>query len=187
MKRLGDNQNHENRLLTAISGWWRQADVGTDLSRIVLVVLLALGLGLIYNAVFIWPNQTAPPPSQSPQNVGELTIEHAYQLAPRQQAVIVDTREPADYADEHIAGAVNLPVTQFDSCYPDFASQVDKNRTVILYCAAGCSSKETIARELRERGYKYVNLIAAEPEDWATAGYPVATGEDTHRVAGEGQ
>ncbi len=187
MKRLGDNQDHQSRLLTAISGWWRQADVGTDLNRIVLVVLLALGLGLMYNAVFVWPNQTAPPPDQSSQNFGELTIEQAYQLAQGQQAVIVDTRDPASYAREHIAGAVNLPATQFDSYYPDFANHVGTGETIILYCGTECGSKERVAKQLQERDYKDLNLMAGGPEEWATAGYPVATGEDTHRAEGERQ
>jgi len=185
MKRLGDNHDHQSRLLTAISGWWRQADVATDLSRIVLLVLLALGLGLIYNGVFIWPNQTAPPPSQSPQNVGELTIEHAYQLAQRQQAVIVDTRGPTLYADEHIAGAVNLPATQFDSYYPNFANQVGTGKTIILYCGTECGVKERVAKQLQERGYQDLKLVEAGPQEWAAAGYPVATAEDAHRNAGE--
>ncbi len=185
MKRLGDNQKHHNRFLTAITGWWRQADVGADLSRIVLVVLLALVLGLIYNANFIWPNQIAPPAKQPPAKSQQITIERAYQLAQDQQAVIVDARRPISYAREHIAGAVNLPATQFDSYYPDFANQVGTGETIILYCATECGSKERVARLLQEHDYKDLNLMAGGPQQWTAVGYPVATGEDIHRVEGE--
>ncbi len=194
MKRLGDNQNHHNRFLTAIIGWWRQADVGTDLNRIFVLIVLALGTGFIFNTAFMSPKQsdslpaqpgpTAPEITPGPRG-REITMKRAYQLTQGQQAVIVDTRHPVSYTREHIAGAVNLPVGELDSYYPDFASQVDKNQTVILYCEAGCSSRNTIAYELRQHGYQDLNVMAEGPKEWAAAGYPLATEGDTHPAEGE--
>ncbi len=178
MKRLGDNQNHPHRRRTVIAGWWRQADVGTDLNRIFVLILLALGTGFIFNTVFVWPRQSASLSSQPGSEARQITLEHAHQLIQRQQAVIVDTRPPGSYAREHIAGALNLSSSHFKTHYSDFASQVDKNQTLILYCEAGCNSKNIVANRLRERGYQDLNLMAAEPEDWAAAGYPVATIDD---------
>ena len=73
--------------------------------------------------------------------------------------MIVDTRGPYSYTHRHIAGALNLPMAKFDSYYPDFASQVDNNQTVILYCDAGCDAKKTIAERLREHGYQDLNMM----------------------------
>ena len=175
MKRLGDNQN---RPIAVISGWWRQADVGTDLNRILVLILLALGTGFIFNAVFLWPRQSGFLPNQPGPEIRQVTLERAHQLIQLHQAVIVDTRPPGSYARKHIAGALNLSSSHFKTHYPDFASQVDKNQTLILYCGAGCTSKEEVAYRLRERGYQDLNLMAAKPEDWAAAGHPVATGDD---------
>ncbi len=196
MKRLGDYQNHHNRFITAITGWWRQADVATDLNRISVLILLALGTGFIFNTVFLWPTQSdslrgQPGPKAREITPGprarEITMKRAHQSAQGQQAVIVDTRGPASYAREHIAGAVNLPATQFDSYYPDFASQVDKNQTVITYCAPGCNSKNGVAEKLREHGYQHLYVMAEGPKEWAAAGYPVASSKDTHPAEGERQ
>ncbi len=187
MKRLGDNQNHQNRLLTAIRDWWRQAGIGTDLSRMFVLILLALGTGLIFNTVFLWPRQSPPTANQSSAEFNQITMERARQLDQDQQAVIVDTRDPATYAREHIAGAVNLPSTQFDSYYPDFANHVATGETIILYCATECGSKERVARQLQERGYKDLNLMSGGPQQWAAEGYPVASTQDTRRTEGERQ
>ena len=178
MKRLGGNQYHQNRLLAAIIGWWRQAGVGNDLSRIFVLILLALGTGFIFNTIFLWPGQSPPTANQSPAEFKQITRERARQLDQDQQAVIVDTRDPATYARKHIAGAVNLPATQFDSYYPDFANHVGTGETIILYCATECGSKEKVARQLHERGYNDLNLMSGGPQQWAAEGYPVATNDD---------
>jgi len=177
MKRLGDNQNHHNRFLTAITGWWRQADVGTDLNRIFVLILLALGTGFIFNTVFLWPRQSDSLPGQPGPKAREITMKRAHQLAQDRQAVIVDTQGPAIYAREHIAGAVNLPWTEFNSYYPDFADQVGTGETIILYCGTACGLNEKVAKQLQERGYQDLNLMPGGPEQWAAAGYPVATGD----------
>jgi len=187
MKPVAGQDNCLDKALAMIADSWHRADIGTDFSRIVLLVLLALGLGLIYNVAFIWPNRPPAAPGQVSEDVSEIAMEQAYQLAQDQQAVIVDTREPADYAYEHIAGALTLPSIEFDSYYPDFARQVAQDQTVILYCARGCDSKRTVAEQLRKRGYRHVNVMAAEPEDWAAMGYPIATAEDTSGAEGESQ
>jgi len=187
MKRLSDNQNHQNRLLTAISGWWQQVGIGTDLSRILVLILLALGAGFIFDTIFLWPKQYPSSSNQPHTEINRITVKRAYQLVQRQQAVIVDARDPKPYARNHIAGAVNLPLTQFNNYYPDFASQVEKSQTVILYCAAGCSMKEKVTTLLHERGYQHVHVMTEGPGAWIAAGYPVFNADDTHPTEGERQ
>ncbi len=178
MKRFDDNQKHPHRRRTVIANWWRQAGIGTDLNRILVLILLALGTGFIFNVVFLWPKQSGFLSNQTIPKIREITLERAHQLTQHHQAVIVDTRPPGSYARKHIAGALNLSSSHFKTHYPDFAEQVDKNQTVILYCDAGCRTKESVAYRLWDRGYQDLNLLTAGVEDWAAAGYPVATGDD---------
>ncbi len=185
MKRVDHNQNHQNRPIAVIARWWQRADVGTDLNRIFVLLLVALGTGFIFNTIFIWPKQY--PSSANPPHfeLRRISVQSAYQLAKRQQAVIVDVRPPEPYAHRHITGAVNLPLSRFDDHYPDFASQVDKSQTVILYCAPGCSLYEEVATKLQQRGYQHVNVMPEGPEVWEDAGYPVTSADDTHRTEDE--
>jgi rhodanese-related sulfurtransferase len=48
-------------------------------------------------------------------------------------AVLVDVREPNEFAAEHIAGAVNAPLSSFDPA----ALPPAGDRTIILQCAGG--------------------------------------------------
>ncbi len=152
-----------------------------------MLILLSLGTGFIFNTIYIWPKQYPSSMNQPHTLLTQISMEHAYELVQRKQAVIVDTRDPEAYAHSHIAGAINLPLSQFDNYYPDFASQVEKSQTIILYCSAGCGIKEKVATRLQQHGYQDINAIAAGPKEWAAAGYPVAKEENPHITEGERQ
>jgi len=177
MDLLNKNQNRNNKLnLSAtITHWLRQADIGTDLNRITVVVLLAIGAGLIFNTVFIWPGHQRASVEDQPGAINKITMERAYQLSQQQKAIIVDTQEPEVYVEEHIAGATNLPFGEFEAYYPNFAAQVKTTETLILYCEPGCLSKEVVADELIARGYQNIKLMDEGIEDWRGAGYPIAS------------
>ena len=44
---------------------------------------------------------------------------------------LVDVLSPAEYADEHLPGAVNLPLRQLDA---DSAAKLDRRKPVAVYC-----------------------------------------------------
>ncbi len=67
-------------------------------------------------------------------------------------AKIVDVRTPAEFAEEHFANAVNIPVDQVEERLEEFG---DKNSSVIVYCASGSRSAYA-ARFLKMAGYKDV-------------------------------
>ena len=46
-------------------------------------------------------------------------------------AQLVDVLAEAEYADEHIAGAINIPLKTLDA---ETARQLDRGRPVIVYC-----------------------------------------------------
>ena len=79
---------------------------------------------------------------------------------------IVDVRDKSEYAEGHIPGAVNIPVASFAAR----SGELDKHKTIIVYCNAGNRSYKTY-RKLMKLGYKkfYQALFA----DWKSAGYEV--------------
>lgn len=85
--------------------------------------------------------------------------------------VLIDVREPGEYAAERIAGAINLPLSTFEPAqvpHPD-------DKTVILQCAGGKRSGMALERCAQARSAIDTHLeggIAA----WKTAGYPVQRG-----------
>jgi rhodanese-related sulfurtransferase len=48
-----------------------------------------------------------------------------------EQAQIVEVLPPDEYDDEHLPGAINIPLKTLDR---ETTSQLDRNRPVIVYC-----------------------------------------------------
>ncbi|PLX86772.1 MAG: sulfurtransferase [Desulfuromonas sp.] len=79
---------------------------------------------------------------------------------------VVDVRDPEEFAEGHIPGAINCPLK-------DFALQsgmIDKKKKVVVYCNAGGRSYKAY-RKLMRLGYKDIaqSLFA----DWKAEGLPV--------------
>jgi phage shock protein E len=56
-------------------------------------------------------------------------------------AVIVDVRTPAEFAQGHVAGAVNVPVDEL----PARLGELGPERMVVVYCASGVRSARAAA------------------------------------------
>ena len=52
-------------------------------------------------------------------------------LVAEQQAQLVEVLPTAEYADEHLPGAINIPLKELDH---QTASRLDQRRPVIVYC-----------------------------------------------------
>jgi rhodanese-related sulfurtransferase len=52
-------------------------------------------------------------------------------LVAEEAAQIIEVLPPAEYEDEHIAGAISIPLKEVDEQAP---RQLDRGRPVIVYC-----------------------------------------------------
>lgn len=84
---------------------------------------------------------------------------------------LVDVREGSEHDAERVEGALNLPLSRFDS----LAGQVDATRPVYLLCRSGARAADAAAR-LLARGHKTVFVVEGGLAAWAAAGHPVAAG-----------
>lgn len=46
-------------------------------------------------------------------------------------AQLVEVLPPREYEEEHLPGAMNIPLKSLDA---DAVSQLDKNRSIVVYC-----------------------------------------------------
>ena len=71
--------------------------------------------------------------------------------------VIIDTREPLEYAQSHVDGAINIPPVKFmnGEAFTEL-KDIQKDTCIILYCRTGQRSN-TCSQILSEQGY--TNLI----------------------------
>lgn len=84
-------------------------------------------------------------------------------------ALVVDVREPDEFAQGHIPGAVNLPLSAFDpAAIPDAAG-----KTVVLNCLGG--KRSGMALEKCSAAQAAINThLAGGFKAWADSGQPVA-------------
>ncbi len=84
---------------------------------------------------------------------------------------LVDVRTPEEYAEGHIAYAVNIDVQspQFKS---EAKAKLDTSKLTYVYCRSGKRSMMA-AQTLVKAGYKVVNLKGGIME-WEEAGKPVS-------------
>ncbi len=101
---------------------------------------------------------------------GSLTAQGAVQLINRQRAVVVDVREPEEFAAGHVTGARNVPLAQLDT---RLAATV-KNKTVplLLVCATGARAGRAVATA-RKLGYEQAQAIAGGLKAWKDANLPI--------------
>tara|TARA_B100001245_G_scaffold114048_1_gene83498 strand:- start:366 stop:638 length:273 start_codon:yes stop_codon:yes gene_type:complete len=69
--------------------------------------------------------------------------------------IIVDVREPAEYATGHIEGALNIPPATIMNGAPQLA-EIEKDTEIILYCVSGSRSNVS-SHILRQQGF--ANLV----------------------------
>ena len=79
---------------------------------------------------------------------------------------LVDVREPKEFADGHIPGAVNIPITNFSN----IETRLDKGRKIVIYCKIGARSY-TAYRRLQRLGFQDVKQVIFD--DWIKEGMPV--------------
>ena len=85
------------------------------------------------------------------------------------EVLLVDVREPAEFAVARIHGAVNHPLSTFD---PRALLSEANPRHVILQCGSGKRSAMAAAR-CQAAGFDVDKHLAGGIQAWATAGLPL--------------
>ena len=89
----------------------------------------------------------------------------------RDEILIVDIRDEAEYAEGAIPGAVHIPEEMLEQSIGDYAGHGDE---IVLYCDGGRRSL-TAAHLLAETGYSSVSSLAEGSNAWRRAGHPWET------------
>jgi rhodanese-related sulfurtransferase len=109
--------------------------------------------------------------------VASLTPAAAAKLVADGKAVLVDVREPSEWAETGVAApAALLPKSEFDAGqigeWKSFLAKTG-DKQIILYCRSGKRSG-AVAAELAKQGHKVGNIGGFK--DWQAAGLPVRSG-----------
>jgi len=85
-------------------------------------------------------------------------------------AVVIDVREPQEYAEARVPGAVLIPLADV----PERIDEIPEDRTVYVICGSGPRSARAV-EYLNRQGYDTVN-VAGGTRAWVEAGHPVERG-----------
>lgn len=132
--------------------------------KFVIDNIFLIAVALVSGAMLVWPllRRGSGGPSVN-------TLE-ATQLINRQDALVLDVREQAEYAQSHILNSRGLPLSQIEARIGDIEKFKDK--PVIVYCATGNRSS-TAAAVMRKRGFSNVVNLSGGFAAWQQAGLPV--------------
>jgi rhodanese-related sulfurtransferase len=125
--------------------------------------LLLVAVAAVSGGMLIWPllRRTTGGPWVS--------TAQATHLINREDALLVDVREPGEFGAGHILGARNVPLARIEAS-GDLAKRKDK--PVIVYCEGGERAAKAAAA-LRKLGFsRVVNLNGGLPA-WQQAGLPL--------------
>ena len=132
--------------------------------KFVLDNIFLIAVAFVSGAMLVWPlvRRGAGGPSVN-------TLE-ATQMINRQDALVLDVREQAEFAQSHVLNARGLPLSQIEARVADIAKFKDK--PVIVYCASGNRSSAAVAA-LRKHGFSNVFNLSGGFAAWRQAGLPV--------------
>ena len=124
-----------------------------------MLILIALSSG----GMLAWPLIRG-------SGAGTLTAQGAVQLINRERAVLVDVREPEEFATGHMIGAKNVPLNQLE----EKLTGAVKNKTVplLLVCATGARAHRAVAMA-KKLGYEQAQAVAGGLKAWKEANLPV--------------
>ena len=132
--------------------------------KFVMDNVFLVAVAVISGAMLVWPllRRGAGGPS--------VTTLEATQMINRQDALVLDVREQAEFAQAHILNARGLPLSQLEARIGDIEKFKDK--PLILYCATDNRSS-TAAAALKKRGFSNVVVLSGGFAAWQQAGLPV--------------
>ena len=84
-------------------------------------------------------------------------------LADNSTMTLIDARSPAEFAEQHLPGAINIPFDAAggnETLLPD-----DVSEPVVIYCGTGRRAS-MLRDELRARGYTNVQVLPREQIHW---------------------
>ncbi|MDP3589860.1 MAG: rhodanese-like domain-containing protein [Methylobacter sp.] len=109
--------------------------------------------------------------AQAKQHIVEIDIDDS--KSSLETSLILDVREPAEYASGHLPGAFNIPrgVLEFKiGSHPDFQDKQDAH--IIVYCQSG--GRSALATEaLNKIGFSNAVSMAGGFKAWADSGNEV--------------
>jgi len=125
--------------------------------------IFLIAVAFVSGAMLVWPLVRRGAGGTS---VGTL---EATMLINQKDAIVIDVREPGEFAQSHILNARNVPLGEIEARIKEI--ERFKEKPVIVSCATGNRSGSAAA-VLRKHGFANVVNLAGGLAAWQQAGLP---------------
>lgn len=126
----------------------------------VLLIGLAIGSGL---ALLL------PMLSRSAAGISVLSVTEAVMLMSRKSALVLDVRESDEFAQGHLQGARNVPLSQLSARLKELEKFRDK--PVLVVCERGRRANAS-AKLLKAQNFTALNVLKGGMQAWIEAKMP---------------
>jgi rhodanese-related sulfurtransferase len=123
-------------------------------------------MALVSGGMLIWPML------RDRAGGSTLSTLQATQMINREDALLLDVRDAAAYAQGHIINARNIPMAQLEERAAELGKQKGKTKPVIVHCDNGTRSQAGMAL-LAKHGFEKVFTLAGGISAWKAAGLPM--------------
>ena len=125
---------------------------------------MLISIALASGGMLIWPMMAGG------MSAGAVYATGAVQLINREKAVVVDVRDPAEFAAGHVTGAKSIPLSDLEAKLP--GALKNKALPLILVCASGASSGRAVAIA-KKLGYEQAQSLGGGLKAWKEANLPI--------------
>jgi rhodanese-related sulfurtransferase len=121
-----------------------------DFSVILNVLIVLLVVWFVYSRFA---------PIKGLRNMSDEDFQHS--LNQRETPLVIDVREPFEYKQGFIPGAINIPLSQLKSRI----NEISKDKDIFLYCRSGMRSKQA-AKLLSRQGFSQIAHLQVGINSW---------------------
>lgn len=112
----------------------------------------------------------AAAPAAEPASIETRTVSERLAWGDR-SIFVLDVRTPAEYAEGHVPGAVNIPHTDLKARIGELAEA--RERDVVVYCRSGNRTAQAL-ETLQEAGFTRLFHMKGDYLRWSAENRPVA-------------
>ena len=140
------------------------------MKKFFLALALLLSLGLVFSPVTLAKNLTKKDlVREAKKQICEVSPAEAKAMIGKPGTVLIDCREPNEFKEGHIPGAINIPRGLLE--FKIEKAVPDRETKIIIHCKTGGRASLACC-SLCRMGYKNVVSIQGGWKAWVKAGYP---------------
>ncbi len=143
-----------------------------------LVIIIIISV-LVYLVITWQSNKSTDTDTESEETSQEIEVEKIAATEVRrllesdEPLILIDVRQPIEYAEEHIDGATNIQLTELENMKKYLPTDVD---LIVMCDGSNCNRSGAAAQMLVESGFKRVRDFAGGTEEWKKEAYPTTIG-----------